>query len=485
MSAMITLTDMLYILPILALFFSSLLVLFIKVFNKNKEISATANIFLALTGLLGAGIILQTYNIEPVEIFSSTLIIDGFTLKLIPVIILATICMLIYSRDSFDVRKDLFSEYIFLILNSVIGMFVITAANNLIVLFIGIEVMSLCLYLIIAMGNEDTSKEAAIKYFILGGFASALFLLGISFVYGATGTVNLTQLGVLIPDLISSNFLLVLGVALVFIGLLFKVAVAPFHAWAPDVYEGAATPVAAFMATTVKMSCFVALLRWCISGVISGDTSGHLWVGLQWFAAISIVWGSIAALGQFRLKRIIAFSGLSHAGFLFMGTLAAGKLQQIELYSHISYYLVAYLFMSISAFGIVHLLERKAHSVVTIEDLKGLAQKAPLLCFFFTIVLLSLAGVPPLIGFYAKLLVIKAALSADMFWLAFWAVVGSMVSIYYYLKPVVYMYLIPPEKDLPYQLSKKPMSLIVVAITTGILFFAGIFVNPVLSYFSF
>ncbi len=441
------LSDILLISPMIVLFLFSLLPITIKVLRGNVEQSPTATITEALIGLaLAAGLLIifagagGAQSTVPAA-FNGQLVFDGLTRWMGLIAILAASGAMILMYENPSTRGNQFSELIFLAMNSVVGMLIMVSAVDLITIFIGLELMSLALYLMIAMSHEQkVSKEAAIKYFVLGSVASALFLYGISFVYGSAGTVNILDLMETSAVLIKTNKLFMFGAAFVIFGFCFKVSIAPFHAWTPDVYQGSPTPITAFMATAVKTVSFAAFLRFMAAKPLVG--SENLFMVMQWFAVITMTLGNVAALVQTNFKRTLAYSSISNSGYVLVGAIAAGVSQGSAFgAASIVFYLLAYSIMTFGAFAVVSLIERNENSVVQTEDLAGFAKNQPILALCLTIFMLSLAGIPPLMGFFGKFYIFSTAVSEGLLWLALWGVLNSVISVYYYLRPVVIMYM--------------------------------------------
>jgi NADH-quinone oxidoreductase subunit N len=440
------LQDLVCISPALFLFLGSLFPITFKIFNNNQEPNPIVALALALFGVLGAlamSFVLVGAGGAPYFAFSKALVFDGVSTFTSVVVCLITGVAAIMSRENRATSGAQFSEYLFLLLNSAMGMLLFAWSNDLIVTFISIEVMSLCLYLLIALSHEEQlSKEAAFKYFVLGSFASAIFLYGVAFIYGTTGTTYMDKIVSLAPQLIAENRLFLIAVILVVVGFSFKAAIAPFHAWTPDVYQGAATPVTAFMATAVKLVTFVAFLRFLRGDYISFGANDVLPVVLQWLAVATMLVGNIAAVIQKNLKRMLAYSSIAHSGYIMMGLLAAavgGEAWRGDV--AVLYYAVAYVVMTLGAFGVISILENTENDSVLLDDLRGLGKRNPGAAAMFTIFLLSLAGIPPLVGFFGKFFIFSAAIKQGFFWLAVWAAINAVISAYYYLRPIVNMYM--------------------------------------------
>ncbi len=457
------LSDVLLISPLIVLFLFSLLPIAIKVLRGNKEQSPAATIIEALIGLTLAAGLLVVFGGSGKTAFNGQLVFDGLTqwMGLIAVFAAAGGLILMYENPA--TKGAQFSELIFLALNSIVGMLILVSAVDLLIIFIGLELMSLSLYLMIAMSHEQKiSKEAAIKYFVLGSFASAIFLYGISFVFGTAGTINLLDLMENSAVLISTSKLFLFGVTFIIIGFCFKVSIAPFHAWTPDVYQGSPTPLTSFMATAVKTASFAAFLRLIATKPLV--SSQNLFEVMQWLAVITMTVGNIAALVQSNLKRTLAYSSISHSGYLLVGVITAGVSQNSAFGAgSVIFYLLGYTLMTTGAFAIVSMIEKNENSVVQTENLAGFAKRQPLLAFCFTVFLLSLAGLPPTLGFFGKLYLFSAAVNEGLVWLALWGVLNSVLSVYYYLRPIVMMYMRDGDCDVADEHSYATVVMVVVA----------------------
>lgn len=451
-SSLFPIEDLVCIVPALMIFLASLVPLTLKVLRGNKEPHPTSVVLYGFIGLLAAlfaSLILYSNQTTAFFAFSEALVFDGLSAFSTIMVSLITGIALLFSREHVSTKGAQFSEYVFLLMNATVGMLILAWSNDLIVTFIGIEVMSLCLYLTIALSNEERlSKEAAFKYFVLGSFASAIFLYGIALIYGATGTTYIHKVLAAAPELIATNYTFLIGTVLMILGFAFKVSLAPFHAWTPDVYEGAPTPVTAFMSTGVKLVSFVAFIRVLVGDYVTKDMTGNLINILQWLAVITMLVGNIGAIVQPGLKRMLAYSSVAHSGFIFMGTVCAAVGGQTWLgTSGVTFYLFAYAIMTIGAFGVVALLEEHDSDLVLVDDLAGLGRRSPVLALCLTIFLVSLAGLPPTIGFFGKFFLFAAAIKQGLFWLAVWAAINSAIAVYYYLRPIVVMYMHEPNRQ--------------------------------------
>jgi NADH-quinone oxidoreductase subunit N len=468
--------DLLLVSPALALFFFSLFPIGIKAFNNNKEMTFNSTLLWALTGVVAAIILtISTMGLERTA-FNSALIFDGISSLSSLLVLVLTAFSLLISKENMNTATGQFSEFVFLLMNASLGMMLLSWSNDLIVTFIAIEIMSLCLYMIIALSREfRLSKEAALKYFILGSFGSAIFLYGVAFVFGTAGTTYLDELSKIAMDLISTNRLFVIGVVFVLIGFVFKVGLVPFHAWAPDVYEGSPTPVTGYMAAGVKVVIFAALLRFVDIQIFSGERSGELIHILQWIAVGSMLLGNIAAIKQESLKRMLAYSSISHSGYALVGVIAAGVGGESVLgASGTFYYILAYTIMTVGTFGFISLMEKNEDTLLSVSDLKGFAKRSPWMALCFSILLLSLAGIPPTAGFFGKFFIFTAAIEQNLFWLAIWGVISSIISVYYYLRPIVNMYMLE-ESSASAPVAWRPLTTMSLVVMSLLVLFVGLF----------
>ncbi len=359
-------------------------------------------------------------------------------------------------------RRD---EFVGLLLLSATGMMLVAAAGDLIVIFIGIELLSVALYVLCAFEVwRESSLESGLKYLIIGAVGSAILLYGLALLYGATGTTSLTGIGAVLSDSgPATDPLLTAAMALVVVGLGFKASAVPFHMWTPDVYEGAPTPITAFMATATKAAAFAALLR-IFAGAL-GSLINDWQTVVAVIATATILVGNIAALLQRNMKRLLAYSGIAQAGYLLIGV-AAGAVAGAEA---TLYYLIAYLVMTMAAFAVVVVREREVEDGDQIAALAGYGRERPLLGTVMTISMLSLAGFPPLAGFVGKFLVFGAAIDQDMLWLAIVGAVGSIISLGYYLRVLSVLWLGSPDPGRSTKMLRIPAAVGAVAIASAVL----------------
>ncbi|MCM2281164.1 MAG: NADH-quinone oxidoreductase subunit N [Bdellovibrionaceae bacterium] len=472
------LQDVVLVSPLIALFAMSLLPVMMKVFQGNREPNPYVTLFIGFIGLsLATGLTAALSGADKTA-FSGAIVFDGITAWMSYLVYLITAVALMLSFDHVATRGRQFAEFVFLMLSSVLGMIILIMSNDLIVTFIGIETMSLCLYILCAMSKEDVlSKEAAFKYFILGSFASAIFLYGIAFIYGTVGSTIFPDILESVGTLISTNTLFVVGLAMVTLGFAFKVSVFPLHAWTPDVYHGAPTPVTAFMATAVKASTFVAFLR-LFESEGYGDAVQFQNV-LQWLAVLTMLIGNVAAVMQDNFKRMLAYSSIAHSGYIMVGLIAAGFGNNFDAgATSVIFYLFSYALMTLGTFAVVAMFEKAENSTVGMNELKGMANRYPLLSLSLTVLLLSLAGIPPTLGFFGKFYLFSAAIEQDMYWLVLWGVINSVISVYYYLRPIVMMYM---SDDVPVEIvGTNGMTRLTVIFTAALIVVLGLMSSPVL-----
>lgn len=477
------LSDVLKASPMIALFLFSLIPITLKVLRGNKEPNNTASLIQGLIGLLLAAILLVLVSSlvpPPADqtVFARALVLDGLTLSVGLLCILGAGAALVLMHDHPATSGDQFAELVFLALNATLGMLILTSALDLLVLFIGLETMSLSLYLMIGMSHEQKlAKESAFKYFVLGSFASGIFLYGLSFLFGTVGSTSLSEIIMKTPELIGASRLFLMGLVLVVIGFCFKVSIVPFHAWTPDVYQGAPTPHTSLMATAVKAVSFAAFLRVLATKGLIG--SPNLFEIMQWLAVLTMIVGNVAALIQTNMKRMLAYSSVAHSGYLLVGLIASGSADDMSFgASTVVFYLMGYSLMTMGAFAVIGLLEKTENTQVSVDNFAGFAKKHPVMGFCLTLFLLSLAGIPPTVGFFGKFYLFSAAVSQGLLWLALWGVLNSVLSVYYYLRPIVSMYMMEgadSDDGAIQSLSKMWGSRLVIGTLAFLTVFLGIF----------
>jgi NADH-quinone oxidoreductase subunit N len=336
-----------------------------------------------------------------------------------------------------------FGEYYILLQASVLGMMFMAGAKDLFMIFMGLELMSICFYALAGINRKRlTANEASLKYFLLGAFATGFVVYGIALIYGSAGTTSIQAISKMLPDLFD-NILFIGGMLLFLIGFSFKIAAFPFHMWVPDVYQGSSTTVAGLFSTGGKAAAFSAIIV-TFFAIFNNSVDNVFQPYLAAISVLSMLYGSIVAIAQEDIKRMLAYSSIAHAGYMTIG-LAAGNYEGI---AGIIFYLAAYTFMNLGAFGIVAIIEGKDETNLTINSYSGLASHHPILSAMLAVFMFSLAGIPPFAGFFGKYYVFIASIKADLVWLAVVGVISSVISVYFYLRIVVLMYFKDPHSEI-------------------------------------
>jgi NADH-quinone oxidoreductase subunit N len=428
------------ILPELLMVVFAMVVMVADMFTSDERPASKAFLpWLALAGVLITLIVCAQQWSAPVATFQNMAIADNFTLGLRLIVLVATGLTILLSAGYIPSVSRQTGEYYTLLLLCAAGMMVMGAAADLIVVFLALEIFSLGLYILSGLNRRNPrSTEAAMKYFLLGAFASAFFVYGAALVYGATGSTQYALIAQALADGLAEPGLLYPGIALLLVGFGFKVSLVPFHMWTPDVYQGAPTPVTAFMSVGTKAAAFAAFIRVLIMA-LPAEQPAWGWA-LAILAVITMTLANLAALRQTSLKRMLAYSSIAHAGYVLVG-LAPGTPAAADA---ALFYLFTYAFMNIGAFAVVIVLEKAQENDALQNRAAGLAQRWPLLALVMAIFMLSLSGVPPLAGFFGKLLVFKAAVDGGWAWLAVVGMLNSAIGAYYYLRVTVAMYFDQP-----------------------------------------
>ena len=356
---------------------------------------------------------------------------------------------LVYSRQYMLDRGLMKGEFLTLLLFSLLGGMILMSANSFLTVYMGLELLSLCLYAMVALNRDSAaSTEAAMKYFVLGALASGLLLYGMSMIYGATGTLTITDVAKAIGSGTPDKAILVFGLVFTVCGLAFKLGVAPFRMWIPDVYHGAPTAVTLVIGTGPKLAAFAMAIRLLVNGML--DLAGDWQQMLAIMAVLSMAIGNVTAIAQTNLKRMLAYSTISHMGFLLIGLLSGvvggNWFNAADAYSAAMFYVVVYVLMSLGAFGMLLFLSRAGFECERLEDLKGFNRRSPWYAFIMLVLMFSLAGLPPTGGFFAKYAVLIAAVAAGQVWLAVVAVLFSLIGAFFYLRIVKLMYFDEPEE---------------------------------------
>ena len=378
---------------------------------------------------------------DPIRTFGGMFVSDMMSNVLKMTTYLGVMAVLVYSRSYLMARHMFRGEFFALALFATLGMLIMISANHLLILYLGLELLSLSLYAMVAL-QRDSAKatEAAMKYFILGALASGMLLYGMSMIYGATGSLELTRMASLIDDNAAKNVGLILGLVFVVAGIGFKLGAVPFHMWIPDVYEGSPTAVTLFLGSIPKLAAFAFMIRVLVQGLGNTDIQMHWQQMLVVMSVLSLAIGNIAAIAQTNLKRMLAYSTISHMGFLLLGIISGG----VNGYVSSMFYAIVYVLMNLGAFGMMLLLSRDGFEAEHIDDYKGLNQRSPWYAFLMLIIMLSMAGVPPLVGFYSKFSVLQSIVENGNIGLAVIAVIFSLIGAFYYLRIVKVMYFDEP-----------------------------------------
>jgi len=381
-------------------------------------------------------------GMQSVIIFKGSFIRDpmGDVLKVFSFVLMG----LIYTYSKFYLRNfNMFrADFFTLSLFALLGVMLLISANSMLMIYLGLELISLSVYALVAFDRESgRGTEAAMKYFVLGSMASGMLLYGMSMIYGATGSLILPEIAAAIQTRGTDDILLIFGLVFVVVGIAFKFGVVPFHMWIPDVYEGAPPAVTLFISSVPKLAAFAMAYRFLSSGL--GELQIHWESMLATLAVLSIILGNLAAIMQTNIRRMLAYSTISHMGFVMLGLLPGTAFG----FGSAMYYVIVYGVMSVASFGMVILLSSDGVEAENLEDFKGLNQRSPFYAAIMGLVLFSMAGVPPMVGFFAKLMVLKAVIEAGFMWLAVAAVVFSVIGAFYYLRVIKYMYFDDPENE--------------------------------------
>ena len=464
--------DLIALAPVIVLSFFAMMVLVVDLFGGRNK---TLLVFISLVGLLMTAISAFAKNPIPAYSFNDSYIVDHLSLFFICIFTISSALAILLSVEYNEREGIRAGEYYALILFCTVGMILLASSTDMIMIFLGIEIVSICLYVLAGIRRDNLrSNEAALKYFLLGAFATGFLLYGMTMVYGSTGHTNLFKIAEVVQNpSAQSNPLLLMGLVLLIIGFGFKIASVPFHMWAPDVYQGAPTPITAFMAVGPKAAAFAAFFR--VFAETFPEMAPSWEIILSTIAVLSMFFGNLGAIMQTNIKRMLAFSSISHAGYILMAVIAKNSLGA----SSLLFYMLAYAFTTFGIFGIIILLGRKGEENLEIENYSGLAYRHPILALSMTVFLLSLGGLPPFAGFIAKFYIFSAAIQEGLVTLVIIAVLNSAISFYYYLKVVVFMYMKEPEAE--FKISLTPLTLFVVFIGVTVTISLGIFPGSIIA----
>lgn len=386
---------------------------------------------------------LNLFSENTYYIFSQSFVADPMSSVLKLCVYIATFVTFLYSKEYLKQRNIFCGEYFVLGLFGVLGMMIMISASSFLTLYLGLELLSLCLYAMVALQRDSSiASESAMKYFVLGAIASGMLLYGMSMIYGVTGSLDLQVISQQLAS-VTDKTILAFGLVFIIVGVAFKLGAVPFHMWVPDVYQGAPTAVTLYIATAPKIAAFAMLMRLLVGGLLELHAQ---WQGILIILAISsMAIGNIVAIAQSNIKRMLAYSTISHIGFLMLGVISGTQ----EGFAASMFYTITYVLMSMASFGMVILMSRKGFEADKLDDYKGLNKRNPWFAFMMLFTMFSMAGVPPFVGFWAKLSVLKAVVSADLLWLAAVAVVFSIIGAFYYLRIIKLMYFDKAEESHP------------------------------------
>ncbi|WP_430389515.1 NADH-quinone oxidoreductase subunit NuoN [Dyella sp. 20L07] len=467
--------DILILLPELYLVVAACLLLLLDAFMKAEQRPLLHWLSIAVL-LVGIYLVVEGQPSPAATAFNGMFIRDGVAEILKVFALLSTVLVFVYAKPYLMDRKLFVGEFYTLTIFAVIGIMLLVSAGNLITVYLGLELLTLSSYALVALNRDSRlSSEAAIKYFVLGALASGMLLYGMSMVYGATGTLDLAHLHSA-ATLTTMPHLLVFGLIFMIVGIGFKLGAAPFHMWIPDVYQGSPTAVTIFIGSAPKLAAFGMAYRLLASGM--GDLSQHWQLMLACLAVLSLAIGNLVAIVQSNLKRLLAYSTISHMGYLLLGLVNASP----EGYAAAMFYAISYALMSAAGFGVILALARAGFECEEIDDLKGLNQRSPWAAFLMMLVMFSLAGVPPLFGFFAKLLVLQAAIHAGFMWLAIVGAVFAIIGLYYYLRVVKVMYFDKPVEGTEIYLQRDVTVRVVLSLNVLALLVLGFAWGPLFAW---
>ncbi|MEY6431409.1 NADH-quinone oxidoreductase subunit NuoN [Thioalkalicoccus limnaeus] len=436
-------TQLIPILPEIVILVLACTLLLVDLYVKDAQKGINHNLTLiglvvaiAVTLLVGGG--------ERQVVLEGQYVRDALSDTLKVMVLIVSLFVFVYSREYLRDRALATGEYYSLALFAVLGMMIMISANSYLTIYLGLELLALCLYALVAFDRESKKgAEAAMKYFVLGALGSGMLLYGISMIYGATGSLEFGPVAEVVAEQGLDNLVLVFGLAFLVVGIGFKFGAVPFHMWVPDVYEGAPTPVVLLLGSAPKIAAFALAVRLLVDGLggLHADWQGMLVI----LAVLSMGLGNLLAIAQSNIKRMLAYSTIAHVGFIFLGLLAGTQ----EGLAAAMFYAIVYAVMAAGVFGILLVLSRKGYDAENLEDLKGLNERDPWYAALMGLMMFSMAGVPPFVGFMAKFFVLKSIVSIGLVWLAVLAVIFSIIGAFYYLRAIWYMYFDKPTTDAP------------------------------------
>jgi NADH-quinone oxidoreductase subunit N len=469
----IPMSDFLLLSPEIFLLTMACIILVVEAFvgERQRHISY---ILSQLTLLVAAIISWNMLDTERAIALGGTFVHDPMAALLKASIFLIVLGAFTYARGFHTSKGDLRGEYYVLGLFATLGMMVMISAHSLLTIYLGLELLSLSLYAMVASDRDSArGSEAAMKYFVLGALASGMLLYGMSMLYGATGSLDLGEIATALTAADEKSMVLIFGLSFIVVGLAFKFGAVPFHMWVPDVYDGAPTAVTLFIGSAPKIAAFAMTMRLLVEslGSLSVDWQGMLVI----LAVLSLALGNVIAIAQTSMKRMLAYSTISHVGFLLLGILAGTE----QGYSAAMFYAITYALMAIGGFAMIILLSRAGFEADQLDDFKGLNDRSPWFAFMMLILMFSMAGVPPTVGFYAKLSVLQAVIDINMVWLAIVAVAFSIIGAFYYIRVIKLMYFDKAASDEP--LNANPDMQIAVSVNGLLVLALGIFPGGLLA----
>jgi len=425
--------DIFHILPEIFILSMACIIMVVDLYVKQENRGITY--MLSQFTLVVAGVIIIAMPVtETVYAFNNTVVHDQLSDILKIVVFICTFAVFLYSKEYLRARDIFKGEYFVLALFAVLGMMILISAHNLLTIYLGLELMSLSLYAMVALHRDSTvATESAMKYFILGAIASGMLLYGMSLLYGISGSLDLAEINNILSQT-EDKFIVAFTIVFLIVGVAFKLGAVPFHMWIPDVYDGAPTSVTIFIGTAPKVAAFAMLIRLLV------DTLGPL--HSQWqdiliiLAVLSMALGNIVAIAQVNLKRMLAYSTISHVGFLLLGVISGTQ----QGYAASMFYTIVYVVMGLGGFGMILFMSRAGFEADKLTDFKGLNERSPWFAFVMLIFMFSMAGVPPFLGFWGKWFVLKEIVSVELVWLAAVAVLFSVIGAFYYLRMIKIMY---------------------------------------------
>jgi len=436
-------TDLITALPELTVLFMAMGILLLDLFIKPKSRIIIYGLA-QFTLLAAAYFTVSTYSPAVGYAFSNMFVDDPLADILKLMAYLGTSIMLVYTRQYMQQRGMFRGEYYAMVLFALLGMMIMISGQSMLTIYMGLELLSLCLYALVAFDRDNArATEAAMKYFVLGALASGMLLYGMSMIYGMTGSLSITEISSALLEQNTKNPVLILGLVFIVAGLAFKFGAVPFQMWVPDVYQGAPTSITMLIGSMPKFAAFAITVRLLAQGLqpLAIDWQDMLLI----MAILSIAIGNLTAIAQTNLKRMLAYSTISHIGFMLFGLMSAN----LNGFASSMFYISAYVLMTLAGFGMILLLSRQGFEAENLDDLKGLNQRSPWAAFLMLITMFSMAGLPPTLGFYAKFTVLQAALQAGFIWAVVFGVLMAAIGAFYYLRIIKLMYFDAPKDNAP------------------------------------